>query len=170
MDPKYTGVDVERVASVRGVNMSKPMVPRLNRKPNTQLRDPAPRDLPPALSFLGQPPMLKPIFLVCHEHEERLPFRCPDTAGCLQDDKPISTRLESGQRSGLFCSCPLPLLDVVLILSSETPRQKENYDPFLVNSPYLPSRGDHVVTTAIPPSLSYEIEAWNLLRKCRSRF
>lgn len=52
-------------------------------------------------------------------------------------------------------------LDVILILSSETPTQKENYDPFLVKSPHPPSCGDHVVTMPVPKSSSYSIEVWN---------
>ena len=53
----------------------------------------------------------------------------------------------------------------VLTLSLETPRRKENYEPFSAR----PSCGDHVATMAVPSSSSYEIEAWNLLRKRHSR-
>lgn len=58
---------------------------------------------------------------------------------------------------------------VVLTLSLETPRHKEDFDPFLVELSQLPSCGDHVATMTAPPSLSYEIEAGNLLRNCHSR-
>lgn len=57
--------------------------------------------------------------------------------------------------------------DAILTSGSETPCHKENSDPFLVKSPHPPSRGDHVATATAPSSLSYEIEAWNLLRKLR---
>ena len=94
---------------VQVVNMSIPNAPAQTSIPtsNSKFR---PRDLPPAPFFPR--PVLKTISLVCHEHEERVALCCPDTAGHLQDGQRVGsagTRLESGQRGGLLCSCLLLL-------------------------------------------------------------
>lgn len=109
------------------------------------------------LHFTRDPP--SKLKSICHEHQERLGSRYPHTARNFQGLE----RVDSRQRSRLFCSSFPPVSpDLILISSLETPNHKENYDPFLVKSPPLPPRGDHVATVNISSRWSHEV--WNLLR------